>query len=87
MAPVSSLTGSNSFRLNCCYYKNAAYRILIQNSDTDFRYRNLYTDIEYLVKLERVERDFSFARQDHVPTQQEVVTEGRDLCLSSRKVS
>ena len=61
------------------------YSIHNSDTDTDFRYRNLYTDTEYLIKLDWVERDFCSARQDYAHTQQEVVTEGRDLGPSSQK--
>ena len=46
----------------------------------------LVLDTEYL-DLDQVERNFYSTRQEYAHSQQEVVTEERDLCPNSQEVS
>jgi len=71
---ILSLRGANSFKLNCCYYKEVVV--------TTWK---LVSDVEH-PNLDQVERDFCSARQAYAHAQQEEVTEERGLSPNSQEV-
>ena len=71
------------FQIRSCIAKHLSFLSRVRLGYHHFK---LVSDVEN-PNLDQVERDFCSARQAYTHAQQEEVTEERDLCPNSQKVS